>query len=661
MGITYSDPDVAADENIVQIAALTPTDNAVIIGNGTAWTTESGSTLLASLGLAIGSDVMAYDADLAAWAGVNPADYLTTAAAASTYLTTSAAALAYQPLDADLTAWAGVNPSSYSTTAQIAAAYQPLDSDLTAWAAVNPSSYSTTAQIAAAYQPLDADLTSWAAVTRAAGFDAFAATPSSANLRTLLSDESGSGALLFAGGALGTPASGVLTNCTGLPNASVVGLGTAAVKNTGTSGNNVPLMDGANTWSGQQTFSGAIQALFSASTPRTDYYETDGGSNGKLWSWIADTGVFYLQTRTDADVFGAAPIAITRSGTTVSSIALAATALSLSGVTSVTGATLSSPTLSGTVAGSPTFSGNPVYTGIPRLAAFYVGADSDMYIYESATNTLTLRAGGSGTETYLTIAPSGVVQIGGVNVMTVAGGTFTAAITAPQVNLNGSNGILRHTESGGDLYYDAGAGGASAAGHVWRSSNSFNTLMRLFSTGGLNIGSPTGGDKGAGTLNCVAAYDDNSLLTCYIVEAWKYGDIDLNKWDDLVPNREHPAQYETVETGETDDDGKPITEQRVVTEAWTETRRHEPARGFAKVAADRLDIDKFAQFVWENERLPAFPAPDRWRDMYAGNLSAGDLIQRLWETVEVMAVHSIEARKRELAMVARIEALEAAQ
>lgn len=38
---------------------------------------------------------------------------------------------AKQPLDADLTAWAGVNPSSYSTTAQIAAAYQPLDSDLT--------------------------------------------------------------------------------------------------------------------------------------------------------------------------------------------------------------------------------------------------------------------------------------------------------------------------------------------------------------------------------------------------------------------------------------------------------------------------------------------------------------------------------------------------
>lgn len=135
MAVEHFTPDIDGDENLVQIAALTPTDNAVIIGNGTAWTAESGGTLRTSLGLAIGSDVMAYDADLA----------------------------------------------------------------------------------------------DWAAVTRASGFDTFAGTPTSANLRALLSDESGSGALLFAGGALGTPASGTLTNCTGLPNASVVGLGTAAL------------------------------------------------------------------------------------------------------------------------------------------------------------------------------------------------------------------------------------------------------------------------------------------------------------------------------------------------------------------------------------------------------------------------------------------------
>jgi hypothetical protein len=77
-------------------------------------------------------------------------------------------------------------------------------------------------------QPLDADLTSWAGVTRPAGFDTWVATPSSANLASLITDETGSGALVFGTSptlvtpALGTPASGVLTNCTGLPTAGLV-------------------------------------------------------------------------------------------------------------------------------------------------------------------------------------------------------------------------------------------------------------------------------------------------------------------------------------------------------------------------------------------------------------------------------------------------------
>jgi hypothetical protein len=56
----------------------------------------------------------------------------------------------------------------------------------------------------------------------------FLATPSSANLAAALTDETGTGAAVFATSptlvtpALGTPASGTLTNCTGLPAASVV-------------------------------------------------------------------------------------------------------------------------------------------------------------------------------------------------------------------------------------------------------------------------------------------------------------------------------------------------------------------------------------------------------------------------------------------------------
>lgn len=77
-------------------------------------------------------------------------------------------------------------------------------------------------------QAYDADLTSWAAITRASGFDTFTATPSSANLAALLTDETGNGAAVFATSpsidsptlttpVLGTPSSGDLSNCTGTP------------------------------------------------------------------------------------------------------------------------------------------------------------------------------------------------------------------------------------------------------------------------------------------------------------------------------------------------------------------------------------------------------------------------------------------------------------
>lgn len=83
------------------------------------------------------------------------------------------------------------------------------------------------------YQPLLATLTSWGAITRASGFDTFVATPTSANLRALLTDEVGTGAAYFVGGALGTPASGTATNLTGLPLTTGV-TGTLGATNGGT-------------------------------------------------------------------------------------------------------------------------------------------------------------------------------------------------------------------------------------------------------------------------------------------------------------------------------------------------------------------------------------------------------------------------------------------
>jgi hypothetical protein len=78
------------------------------------------------------------------------------------------------------------------------------------------------------YQPTNSWYQINAETTYAAGIQAFLATPSSANLRTAMTDETGTGLLVFNTSPtlvtpiLGTPTSGVLTSCTGLPIATGV-------------------------------------------------------------------------------------------------------------------------------------------------------------------------------------------------------------------------------------------------------------------------------------------------------------------------------------------------------------------------------------------------------------------------------------------------------
>lgn len=109
------------------------------------------------------------------------------------------------------------------------------------------ATYLTIADAGTGFQPLSANLTSWAAITRAAGYDTFAATPSSANLLALLTTKTGTGNAVFATSpTLVTPVLGAATgtslSLSGLTASSAVATdgskNLVSVTNTGT-GNNV--------------------------------------------------------------------------------------------------------------------------------------------------------------------------------------------------------------------------------------------------------------------------------------------------------------------------------------------------------------------------------------------------------------------------------------
>ena len=66
LGVAIGSDVQAFDAQLADVAGLTPSDSGFIVGNGSNFVIESGSTARASLGLTIGSQVQGYDADLQA-------------------------------------------------------------------------------------------------------------------------------------------------------------------------------------------------------------------------------------------------------------------------------------------------------------------------------------------------------------------------------------------------------------------------------------------------------------------------------------------------------------------------------------------------------------------------------------------------------------------
>jgi hypothetical protein len=117
---------------------------------------------------------------------------------------------------------------------------------------------------------------------------------------------------------------------------------------------------------------------------------------------------------------------------------------------------------------------------------------------------------------------------------------------------------------------------------------------------GVTIGQPTGGNKGGGTLNAVAVYDDNVLLTGYVLDKAFNADFDIAEWNKRGKGERHVA-----------------------------------ACAFEEYSDLALDVDACSKFIETHRMLPSFVDVET-----SGNIpSTGAMIQKLWEALEVQAVH----------------------
>jgi hypothetical protein len=228
----------------------------------------------------------------------------------------------------------------------------------------------------------------------------FLGTPTSANLASAVSDETGSGSLVFATSptlvtpALGTPSSGTLTSCTGLPLSTGV-TGTLPIANGGT---------------GQTTASTAFNAL-SPITTAGDLIFGDGANSATRLA------------------IGANGYVLTSNGSTASWQATSSGVTSFSaGTTGFTPSTATSGavTLAGTLA---TSNGGTGLTSFTTNGAVYATSTSAL-----TTGTLPVTSGGTGVTTL-----TGVVYGNGSSPFTAATGSEIATAIGATAVTNATN------------------------------------------------------------------------------------------------------------------------------------------------------------------------------------------------------------------------------
>jgi hypothetical protein len=283
------------------------------------------------------------------------------------------------------------------------------------------------------------------------GVATWLATPTSANLAAAVSDETGSGALVFATSptlvtpALGTPASGVMTNVTGLPLTTGV---------TGT----LPILNGGT---GQTTATAAFNALNPMTTTGDIIYEASPttaarlgiGTTGQVltvvgglpaWSSVAasvtsfsaGTTGFTPSTATTGVVTLAGTLVAANGGTgqssyTVGDILFASTSTALS---KLAGVATGNALISGGVGAAPSYGKIGLTTTVSGiLPGANGGTGNGFFAVSGPTTALKTFTFPDASATVLTTNAVVTVAQGGTGVATLTGlafGNGTSAFTA---------------------------------------------------------------------------------------------------------------------------------------------------------------------------------------------------------------------------------------
>ncbi|MFA7144835.1 MAG: hypothetical protein WC088_06200 [Candidatus Izemoplasmatales bacterium] len=179
------------------------------------------------------------------------------------------------------------------------------------------------------------------------------------------------------------------------------------------------------------------------------------------------------------------------------------------------------------------------------------------------------------------------------------------------IQLEGSNNI--------GIYYDIST-------HIWswKQNNIEKANINLGNgnfqiNGGLVVGSPTGNNKGIGTINAVGVYDDNVLLTGYVLDKYVSKDFDISNWDKKGRDGIHKG-----------------------------------AREFLDIVDMCYNIDKYNVFMFTEKCLPAFYSIEK--NEIVG--STGEMISRLWQDLEIAHIHIYQLNEENKKLKERILLIE---